>query len=94
MLKPGTQALVGTVGFPDPGNAGSFRSFMGRLAGKTQGDEVANNLDLDTTQHIRIDPDAGEVYRYPADTTNDPRYSVIVPIDTARLGTKNSLTLE
>ncbi len=91
-LKPGTQALIGSLGFEDPNNAGRYRSFMGRRAGKTQGDEVANNLELDTTQHIAIEPAANKVTRYPVDPTNDPRYSVILPIDTARVGTKNSPT--
>ncbi len=91
-LKPGTQALIGTLGFVDPNNADSYRAYAGRRDGKVEADEVGNTLDLDTTQHIAINPTAGEVTRYPADPTNDPRYSVILPIDIARLGTKNSPT--
>lgn len=91
-LRPGTQALIGTLGIEDPNNAGKYRSFMGRRSGKTQADEIANNLELDTTQHISIDPSNGEVIRYPVDMNIDPRYAVILPIDTARPGTKNSPT--
>lgn len=85
-LAPGGQALIGSLGIEDPSSAGQYRSYFGRRTGKTEADELADNLELDTTRHIAIDPDNGEVTRFPADPMNDPRYATIVPVDTYRPG--------
>ena len=86
-VPPGSQALVGSLGIEDPSNAGHYRSYLGRLLGKTIADEIANSLQLDTTRHIEIDPANGEVVRFPIDAVANPRYASIVPVDRARIGT-------
>ncbi len=85
-LAPGGQALVGSLGVENPNSAGQFRSYLGRRAGKTEADELADTLELDMTRHIAIDPANGEVTRFPADTVSDPRFSLVIPVDTFRPG--------
>ncbi len=91
-LRPGSQALVGTLGFEDPNNAGVYRNFLGRLSTKTRTDEATDNLELDRTRHIGINPDDGEVTRFPVDPIHDPRYAVVLPIDVRRAGVPGSIT--
>ena len=85
-LAPGGQALVGSLGIENPNSAGQFRSYLGRRDGKTEADELADTLELDMTRHIAIDPANGEVTRFPADTVSDPRFSLVIPVDTFRPG--------
>ncbi len=85
-LRPGTQAIVGTLGHEDPNNADHYRSFFGRQTAMTLATEGTSTL-LDTTNHIDIDTTTGEVTAFPAEPLNGGvRTSVFLPIDMARDG--------
>ncbi|MEL7497568.1 MAG: hypothetical protein AAFN77_08155 [Planctomycetota bacterium] len=85
-LRPGSQAVVGTLGIEDTAAAGEFVSYFGRLNTKTMADEMANTLDLDMTNQIRMIPGSNQVRCFPIDATNDPRSATLVMLDQGRPG--------
>ncbi len=83
-VRPGSQALIGTEGTPAPNSR--FRSYMGRLQGKTQADEATNDLELDSTSYLEIDRANRMVRKYlpNTDTIEERRVSTIVPVNRYR----------
>jgi hypothetical protein len=83
-VRPGSQAIIGTQGIP--AGANRYRCYMGRLAGKTQADEIPDNLDLDNTSYIELDLSnaANPVVRRNFPTDNSRSVSTIIPVDRYR----------
>ncbi len=86
IVRPGSQAVIGTQGFLDSGNV--YRTFLGRRTDALDSTDDPNDLNLDTTTHIAFDAANGQISRFPADTTLLPalggvRRASIVFIDRA-----------
>lgn len=91
LLKPGSQALVGTLGIQE---GDWYRSFMGRRTGETD-----LNLTLDdpddalNTQNIRINPETGVIKRT-ADDQIAGRTTTIIPVNSVRSGGQPAASLQ
>ncbi|MDB4380516.1 hypothetical protein N9Z70_03915 [Mariniblastus sp.] len=91
VLKPGGQALVGTLGIQE---GDWYRSFMGRRTGETDLTLTLDDPDdALNTQNIRINPETGVVKRT-ADDQVAGRQATIIPINAVRSGGQPAASLQ
>ena len=88
IVRPGSQAVIGTQGFLQSGTSSVYRTFLGRRTDAVEDLSDASLLNLDTTTHIALDAANGQIARYPADATitrapANIRQSSIIFIDRA-----------
>ena len=91
LLRPGSQALVGTLGIQE---GDWYRSFMGRRTGETDLTLTLDDPDdALNTQNIRINPETGVVKRT-ADDQIVGRQTTIIPINSVRSAGQPAVDLQ
>ena len=84
VVRPGEQAIIGSLG--NEIGSGKFAIPMGRLSSKTAIDEIPDNLDLENTRGIILDPANGtiETINFDANNPDETRSARILPINLPR----------